>query len=228
MIAPADIAVLVPVKDLEQAKSRLSPLLALEERRELAWRLLERVLAELAAWDAGVRRVLVSNYAPAIERAQALGFAVIPEAEQISESTSVDAASAQLEAAGVRGVLRVPLDLPLFSAAALEPVLAEALAGRAAVLVPARDRMGTNALYRAPPTLFASHFGPDSLTLHTRAARAASGDVVEVEVPHLALDIDDPADVTELLRRDEPCPALAYLRSLDIAARLERMQRAPA
>jgi 2-phospho-L-lactate guanylyltransferase (CobY/MobA/RfbA family) len=49
-----------------------------------------------------------------------------------------------------------------------------------------------------------------------------------LDIPGFALDIDDPADVAELLRRNTPCPALTYLRSLDIATRLDRIARAPA
>jgi 2-phospho-L-lactate guanylyltransferase (CobY/MobA/RfbA family) len=47
-------------------------------------------------------------------------------------------------------------------------------------------------------------------------------------VPGFALDVDDAADVAELVRLAQPCPALDYLRSLDIATRLERIARAPA
>lgn len=222
------IAVLVPVKDLTRAKSRLSPALSQDERRELAWVLLQGTLRTLAAAGTGGPRFVVTSYPPAIALARELGYEVIEETRQVSESASVDAASAELERQGHTGVLRVPLDLPLLSPDDLAPVLAAARDGAAAVLVPARDRLGTNALYRAPPSLFPSQFGPDSLTLHERAARAAAADVRIVPVEGFALDIDDPDDVSELLRRGTPCPALDYLRSLDIAARLERVAREPA
>lgn len=232
MTAVRDIALLVPVKDLRQAKSRLSPLLSLAERRELAWRMLEGVLVQLAGADPALRRVMVTSYVPAMELARRLGFAVLEERQQVSESASVDAASAELAGNGVRGVLRVPLDLPLLATEHLQPLLAAAQAGAAAVLVPSRDRTGTNALYRAPPTLFASRFGPDSLALHEHAARAAAPaghDTVRVlDVEGFALDVDDPDDVAALVRTGTPCPALDYLRALDVAARLARMAREPA
>lgn len=228
MRAAADIAVLVPVKDLTRAKSRLSPLLSLDERRELAWALLQGTLRAIAAAETGGPRVVVSSYPPAIALARELGFGVIEEARQVSESDSVDAASAELERRGLAGVLRIPLDLPLLAPGDLTPVLEAARDGAAAVLVPARDRLGTNALYRAPPSLFPSQFGPDSLTLHERAARAVAADVRVLPVEGFALDIDDPQDVAELLRRGVPCPALDYLRSLDVVARLARFSREPA
>ncbi|MCH8884225.1 MAG: 2-phospho-L-lactate guanylyltransferase [SAR324 cluster bacterium] len=228
MSAGADIAILVPVKELSHTKTRLSPLLSGEERRRLAWVLLERVLREVARAQRHCRRVVVSNYAPAIELAEASGFEVIREARQISESDSVDAASTLLERQGVRGVLRVPLDLPLFRGEALQPLLEEAAAGRQAVLAPSRDRRGTNALYRSPPTLFPSRFGPDSLTLHEAEARRCGADVRVVSVEALELDLDDAADVAELFRRGISCPAVDYLASIDVAARLARMAREPA
>lgn len=236
---------LVPVKDLTRAKTRLASLLNPEERRELAHIMLRGVLAGIAAVDSTVRRTVVTNYTPAIEMAAELGFALIREDRQISESHSVDAASAMLEKEGLRGVLRVPLDLPLFTTAALEIVLAAILAapkqqahpqahpqqgsrpaphlksskGRA-VLVPSRDRLGTNALFRSPPTLFPSRFGHNSLALHTREARERNAAVKVLEVEELALDIDDPADVAELLRRGISCPALEFLESIRISSRI--------
>jgi 2-phospho-L-lactate guanylyltransferase len=223
---PSAIVVLVPVKDLEQAKTRLAPLLSREERRGLALLMLEGVLAEVARVKGVRSRVVVTSYAPAIALAGRLGCEVLRETHQVSESASVDAASAQLEREGVTGVLRVPLDLPLFQASALSPVLAEAHAGRRAVLVPSRDGTGTNALYRAPPTLFPSRFGPDSLRLHREAARRLTDQVAVLPVPALGLDIDDGADVAELLRRNQPCPALDYLRALDAGTRLAGLQSA--
>jgi 2-phospho-L-lactate/phosphoenolpyruvate guanylyltransferase len=230
MTAAASIAILVPVKDLTQAKSRLSPLLSLEERRMLAALMLRGTLEAIAAAGAPGPRVVVTNHAPAVALARGLGFGVIEEGPQVSESASVDAASAELERRGLAGVLRIPLDLPLLAPDDLAPVLEAAREGAAAVLVPARDRLGTNALYRSPPTLFPSRFGPDSLVLHERAARAAAraGEVRVLEVPGFALDIDDPGDVAELLRQGRACPALDYLRGLEVAARLERIARAPA
>lgn len=217
---PEGLAVLVPVKVLDNAKTRLASLLTLAERQRLAWVLLERVLGELAGLPAGLRRVVVSSYGPALERAGTLGFQIIREESQRSESDSVDHASAVLEAQGIRGVLRLPLDLPLFTAEALAPVLAAAAAGQRAVVVPSRDGTGTNALYRSPPTLFPSRFGPGSRALHEREARARTERLAVLEVPALALDIDEPEDVAELLRLGVPCPAADYLRGLGVGDRL--------
>jgi 2-phospho-L-lactate guanylyltransferase len=132
----------------------------------------------------------------------------------------VDAASATLQREGMAAVLRVPLDLPLIRTADLAAVLAAAAAGAQAVLVPSLSGTGTNALYRSPPTLFPSRFGPGSLALHEQEARRVTAAVRVLQLASLALDIDDAADVRELARRGEPCPALDYLRALGIERRL--------
>jgi 2-phospho-L-lactate guanylyltransferase len=218
-------ALLVPVKDLTHAKTRLAPLLSGEERRALATLLLEGTLRAVCALGGTHRRVVVTNFAPAVALARSLGMEVIQEGEQRSESHSVDAASAALQREAVDAVLRIPLDLPLIRTGDLAAVLAAAAAGAQAVLVPSLSGTGTNALYRSPPTLFPSRFGPGSLALHEQEARRVTGAVRVLPLASLALDIDDAADVQELVRRGEGCPALDYLRALGIEQRLAARPR---
>lgn len=234
-------ALLVPVKNLENAKTRLNSLLGQSERRQLAWAMLEGVLTEIAGLDAPWDRVMVTNYDPAIDLARGLGFRVIQEAEQISESHSVDFASGVLAGEGVTGVLRIPLDLPLLTGDALAAVIESTViettvmatsvmatsamdrAGErpAAILVPSRDGTGTNALYRSPPRLFPSRFGPDSLSLHRAEAIQAGCEPIILTSDAIGLDIDDPADIAELVKLGTACPALDYLREIGIEGRLK-------
>lgn len=220
--------VMVPVKDLSRAKSRLAPLLSLEERRGLAMRLLRGVLEAVSGLPAGIRKAVVSSYAPALALARELGLETLPEPDQVSESHSVDRASRHYEAQGVSAVLRVPLDLPLLGREALQAVLTASAEPVQAVLVPSRDGMGTNGLYRCPPTLFPSRFGPGSLGLHRGHLRALDVPHRVLSVPAMALDLDDPADVAELVRQDVSCDAATYLKKLGVPERLAAMARAGA
>ena len=220
MNQPPRRAILIPVKDLSNAKTRLNGLLSQRERHNLAWVLLEGVLEEIIQVGDLWEKVVVTSYAPVVQLAKSLGFRVLFEEEQVSESHSVDRAGAQLQEEGVAGVLRIPLDLPLFNFGAMAPVFKAVEEGAVAVLVPSRDRFGTNALYRSPPTLFPSQFGPDSLRLHEEAARKEGIEPVILPIDALALDIDDPADLSELLRRGTPCPALDFLHDHLVPDRL--------
>lgn len=210
-------AVLVPVKALDGAKSRLADVLGAEQRRVLAWILLKRVLREGRRLAGVERRVVVTTDGPAMRLARRLGWEVLAEPGQESESASVDRASAHLERQGVEAVLRVPLDLPLVRHEELAAVLRLARAGVAAVLVPSRSGEGTNALLRRPPTLFGSRFGPGSLQRHAAAAQAACASHAVLPLPGVALDIDDGDDLAALLRTDPDGVPARYLRRVRAA-----------
>ena len=209
-----NLAVLVPVKELKDAKARLAPLYPEEVRRELAWIMLGGVLEVVAALSGPLRKVVVTSDEEAARLAEEKGFEVFREERQISESNSVDRACALLEQEGVSGVLRVPLDLPCLRREDLEQILARARDGIGAVIVPSRDRDGTNGLYRAPPTLFPARFGPGSLALHEALAREMASRWEVLPLASMALDVDDPADVAELMARQGSGPAKKFLEGV--------------
>jgi 2-phospho-L-lactate guanylyltransferase len=150
----------------------------------------------------GIDRIyVVSNEYKALTLAQQLNWETILESEQISESHSVDTASRYCEARDVRALLRLPIDIPLATAADIESIFAKLDPAPSAVIVPSRDGTGTNALLRSPPTLFSSHFGPNSFALHIKEAERAGAKVKIVRNEQLALDIDDAGDLREVAAR---------------------------
>lgn len=218
-------ALLIPVKELSDAKHRLASFLSLDERRDLAWLMLRGVMEAAAELPPSLRKVVVTSYAPAKELARKMDFEVLSEVRQSSESESVDFASAQLEKAGVAGILRVPLDLPLINSQDLAQLLNSigkgvAGAGVACLAVPSLDGTGTNALYRSPPTLFPSMFGPHSLAKHRAHAREAGVEMLVQDMPSLALDIDTPEDLKTLLDTGMECPVRGYLMEIGVEERM--------
>ncbi len=196
--------ILLPVKDLTRAKQRLADRFTQAERTELAWAMLEHTFAVVAAVKGVDGVAVVTLYQPAIELAERYGFEVVLEREQISESHSVDFGSRELAARGVAAVLRLPLDLPLLQTKDIETILSyDTHPAPACVIVPSREGTGTNAILRRPPTLFPSHFGPNSLPKHLAEAEKAGAQCTVIELPRIALDVDDPNDVVELLNRKE-------------------------
>jgi 2-phospho-L-lactate guanylyltransferase len=213
--------ILIPVKDLTRAKQRLAELMTQAERTELARRMMAHSFAQVAAARGCDGVAVVTMYGPAIELARRYDFEIIAEAEQISESASVDYGSRVLAGRKVSSVLRLPIDLPLISSQDIEQILSRIAEARSVVMVPSRDRTGTNAIGRTPPDLFPSHFGPDSLLKHEAEARKQKAAISVIELPRVALDIDDPADLACLL--EYPDSSLHdYLKNRGIAARLLR------
>ena len=151
-------ALLIPFKDPSRGKTRLAACLSEEERRALAWAMFQDVTEAATCVGRCDAVVIVSSYGPAIQRARFLGFDVIVEQSQHSESESVDAASATLTTRGFDAVLRLPADVPLVRAEDIDELFLSELVPPAALMVASRDGTGTNALFRTPATIFPSRF----------------------------------------------------------------------
>lgn len=216
---------LIPVKDLSRAKQRLAALMTQAERTRLAWAMLENTFAAAARVRTVDRIAIVTLYEPAIVLADKYGMEVIAETEQISESASVDFGSKEAAKRGAQAVLRLPIDLPLLTTEDIETILANDQPGdlpkQSVVIVPSRDGTGTNAILRRPPDLFLSHFGTGSLAKHLREAEAANAACKVVELPRIALDIDEPDDLVELLKHPQDSPVCELLKELKIEERLK-------
>lgn len=215
-------ALLIPIKDPTNAKSRLAELLSADERRRLAWAMFEDVSRAIAGARTPDRFVLVSSFAPAIERARELAWEVLIEESQVSESASIDWASRILSERGFDAVMRLPADLPLVRAEDIDEIMSIELESPGALLVPSREGTGTNAIIRTPPALFPSRFGPNSLSLHKQEAALAGVECVVVNNARIALDIDEPSDVQLLLEDGGGTQAFAALREMKAFARLGR------
>ncbi|HZF41556.1 MAG TPA: 2-phospho-L-lactate guanylyltransferase [Blastocatellia bacterium] len=217
--------ILIPVKDLRRAKQRLALLMTQEERTRLAWAMLENTFAAAAGARKVDRVAVVTLYAPAIELARKYGMESIAETEQISESASVDFGSKEVKKRGATAVLRLPIDLPLVTADDIDIILEHDGEGPSIVVVPSRDGMGTNAILRRPPDLFPSHFGPDSLAKHLAEAVAAKAACRVIELHRIALDIDDPSDVSEFIRRGQGASVYELLAAMGVPKRLSVKRR---
>jgi 2-phospho-L-lactate guanylyltransferase len=195
-------ALLLPIKNLRNAKKRLIGVLTPEERFGLA----QAMLADTIRAVQGVRRAdkifVVTNYEPAMRIAEENGWEILREDHQISESDSVDAASRLCELRGVTGLLRVPLDVPLVKAVDIDDLLSIECQAPALVIVPSRDGMGTNAILRMPPALFPSHFGTGSFVKHVGEAERIGARVIFRRNVRLEMDVDDEADLRMLLKND--------------------------
>ena len=165
----------IPVKDLNGAKQRLSPVLSAGERRALSRAMLEDVLAMLVTVRDLAGVALVTRDEEAMALGRNLGARIIAEAENRGHAAAVSAAAKLLAAEGAAGLLQVPGDVPMATAAEVEVVLA-AHGGRSAVtLVPSWDKRGSNCVVASPPDAIPFLFGDDSFRPHSEAGTSARG-----------------------------------------------------
>jgi 2-phospho-L-lactate guanylyltransferase len=194
---------IVPVKPLDQAKSRLASALGSEERVALAKSLLERTLDTLRQVPS-IDDVLVVTGDPGVQAwCRGAGIQVLHETGEPDLNRALQAATDAAQANGAQAVFIVHADLPWVTAAELQ-AMANHIDGDPLVAVaPDRHRRGTNALLCAPPGLIEYRFGDDSFALHCAQAQAAGARLEVCSAPGLALDIDRPEDL-DVLRSGRP------------------------
>jgi len=189
--------VLVPLKRMDRAKSRLAARLDPGERSRLMRALLERTLAEAARAPSLGRLVLVSSDPEAAAVATAHGIDWFDDRDLPWNEAL---AAAMREAVRSDDVLVLSADLPLVTSGDLELFVASA-PPRGLAIARARDR-GTNAVLMRPAGAIATCFGVQgrdgSAAGHARLAAEAGLPAVILDVPGLAADIDSPSDLDEL------------------------------
>jgi 2-phospho-L-lactate guanylyltransferase len=190
--------ILVPVKNLSAAKQRLAPILDQPARTELAQTMLHDVVATLAAWPHRPACALVTSDPFAIELARQYDFEIIPDPANPGETGAIEMATRLCVSRGVDSTLIIPADIPLIDTGELEQILAHA-PDQGSVLAPAADGRGTNAAFRRPANLFPLRFGNDSFKPHLAAAQATGKPCIVLQLPGIAVDVDNPEDVQRLL-----------------------------
>ena len=186
---------IVPVKPLRRSKSRLSPVLGIEERAALSREMLGRVLSVLAGLPEIERTLLVSRDSEAMALARQHGARTLAERPPIDLNQALAQATRVAVASGASAVVVVPADLPLVTSDELQELIALRTPPPVVVLAPDRRGEGTNALLASPAGLIEYAFGPFSLDRHRDLAIAAGARVVILERPGLALDLDLPEDL---------------------------------
>jgi 2-phospho-L-lactate guanylyltransferase len=177
-------AVLIPVKAFAESKARLGATLSLDERRALVRRMAERVVA--AAAPLGV--AVVCDDTEVADWARRLGVLVVWEPGR-GLNGAVEAGVDRLARDGVEYVTVAHADLPMATGlGTLTPFTG-------VTLVPDRRGDGTNVL-RVPSSCgFRFSYGPGSFSRHLAECARLHLATCVLDVPDLAFDVDEPADL---------------------------------
>jgi 2-phospho-L-lactate/phosphoenolpyruvate guanylyltransferase len=200
------VTALLPVKGFRNAKQRLSPLLSAAEREMVAEAMFRDVLKQVVRARGLAATYIVTGDHKVADIALSFGAKIVREPAENGETAAVDFARNRLKEAGHEAVLIIPGDMPLVRAEDIEQVLAqvpEDATAPFALLVPSHDRMGTNALLLSPPDIIELRFGYDSFSYHMRQVSAQGLPMRFIENDRIALDIDEPKDLEQLLAYDQ-------------------------
>lgn len=187
---------LVPVKALNEAKSRLERHLTLHQRENLVMDMLHHVLQTLRDSELLEQVAVVSPDARVLEQAQAWGAQALME-EQHGHNPALHAAALREKTEGVTALLTISADLPLLNVCDI-CTLIEQSERYSIVLAPSQEGTGTNAILMRPPLALPYLFGPGSLQRYLQAVRQRELSYTIHSSPGLAFDIDTIDDLRKL------------------------------
>jgi 2-phospho-L-lactate guanylyltransferase len=197
--------ILVPVKNTSSAKQRLAAALDQASRTELAQAMLHDVFSALHRWPTRQKEnrpavAVVTSDPFAVKVAAEFEFEIIPDPDNPGETGAIEMATRVCVERGAESTLVIPADIPLIEAWEFDEILKHAHA-EGSVLVPAGDGRGTNAIFRRPADLFPLRFGNDSFKPHHAAAQATGKPCIVLNLPGIAVDVDNPEDLQRLISR---------------------------
>ena len=188
---------IIPAKPFAQSKTRLSPLLSLEQRITLSRSLFLRTVklvkqigdVVVVSRDRNVRKLAKQAGAwSLVEAGDSLNVAIAQAVEWVTTTR------------GGQTALILPTDLPLLTPTDLTEIinLGDASAPPCVVIAPCHRGDGTNALLLSPASLINVAFGENSFTKHQQAALTAGIEPLIYRSPTIAFDLDLPEDVEAL------------------------------
>jgi len=188
--------VVVPVKELRFAKSRLAQLTQ-DGRAQIALAMARDVVAAAVECDLVSAVYVVTNDVLAAATLEGDGARVIADASDSGLNAALtDAARVATGWHPRNGVAALSSDLPALSAAELREALSAAeVAPRC--FVPDQDGAGTTLLTAAPGSALAPQFGRASRDRHVRSSAVE----LSGRWPGLRCDVDTPADLDRALRQ---------------------------
>jgi 2-phospho-L-lactate guanylyltransferase len=212
----------LPVKEFEGAKQRLSSALSPEERRTLAITMFEDVLDAVSAVPELAGVLVVTLDPAATSLAIRYGARVVTEGARDGHTGAVTAAARLLVREGGAGMMTMPGDIPRLSSEEIAATLAAHGAAPAFTIVPAHDDLGSNTIVCSPPDAVPLRFGEDSFYPHLDAARAQGIEPLVVRHSGIGMDIDNPVDLVTFLRMSPPMRTrtLTFLEQSGVAGRL--------
>ena len=200
------IFALIPVKPLEEGKSRLQGALDAGGRARLNTCLMNRMFDQAQDYPGPARTIVVSRSVAVLEAARRRGMHALAERGCDLNRALADATRRAM-ALGASGVMVLPVDLPLARSATLRRIVKRA-EGRDCLIASDRHGSGTNLLLLSPASPDLYRFGRDSFRKHRALAAARGLRVTIVREATLAMDVDDAADyrLWRSLADPMPCP----------------------
>ncbi len=207
----------IPVKKLDNGKTRLSPLLSKDERKELSLRMLHDVLKTVSATHAVNECVIISSDQEALNTAKTVGLTPLREPSPMGINEAVQYANSFCIDHGATSTLVLPADIPLITQEDIDNMVDASKPEPSVIIIPSARQDGTNALLRRPPEIIATSYDRASYQTHLCYASDKQIRFTVLHPETVMLDIDLPQDLDTFLKRRSSTETYSYLSRLEPA-----------
>lgn len=204
--------IVIPMKDPQQSKQRLSSVLSSSHRQQLALSLFEQTLSFFRDFFSDYPVLVVTSAEQIRAIAERYGAMVLMEHRATGLNDAASLAAQWSCAHGFDAQLLIPADIAVLDQQEIGQLLRQSLDTPWVSICPADDG-GTNALMTSPPDVLPFQFGIDSSDSHLAAALRLGIHAVVMQMKHLAFDVDHPVDLKQLVSLPHLIPAQEVLNS---------------
>lgn len=187
--------VIMPVKPLLRAKSRLAGVLSPAQREKLALNMLIHNISLLKTIPAVSGILIISRDTKVLSIVRDLGVNTVQESGQPELNSALMRATDLLRTWGTDAVLLLPTDIPLVCAENIEQMIHLGRFRDSVVIAPDAQKNGTNAMLIHPPGGIQYSYGEGSFERHAASAELAGMVLHIYESERLAADVDTPDDL---------------------------------
>ena len=206
----------IPVKQISQAKQRLSKILSSEERRDFFSAMLEDVLSMMVKIDFFEKIILATNCSHAISIAGRHAITHLETGPDDGLNQAAGETVNHLLENGISDMFLIPADIPLITEEEINSAIKAHPSAPSLTIIPSRDKLGSNCLLLSPPSRMPLKFGPDSYFRHLEIAKSNGLKINPMELPGFGLDIDEPKDLFQLLKAEGKTLSQKYLLQLNL------------
>ncbi len=188
---------IIPVKNLEYSKSRLSSHLSPLERRELTLAMLKDILCLASSINRINEAIVISDDPIILETAKCFDAKIIIETVQKGMNDAIKKGIKFCMKNHAISVLIHPVDVPLVTRRDLIRII-DLNKLPTVIIVPSKGLSGTNIMMLSPPSIIPTRYGKNSFILHIEEVLKRGFRPKILLLPNVCYDIDNPHDLISI------------------------------
>lgn len=210
-------AIIIPIKNFDISKSRLSSFLSIEQRKILCTHLITNLLNKLSGLER-VEIIIITDECIDLPENIRQKTIIIEEHGATGVNNAIALSDSFVKEYHFDHSIVIPIDIPLVNVAELEKIIQYSAEFKEGIcIVPSFRFDGTNILLRKPHSVIQTSYDNNSFFNHIKNALEKDVTIKIFDPSNLSLDIDNVEDIPIVLRRYFlECPLALYSFDKDL------------